>query len=318
MEEGKKNIEQEQAKPAALHSEAQSAEQEVSRPDVLNYDDICRMVPALAGKKRLVNVLMKFIGLDKVNALHTLAYKEVGPASPQRMLKELELGLDVENEETLAKMASEGAFITVSNHPLGALDGIALIALVGKHRPDFKVMVNMILNYISSMRPNFIAVDALASNDPKKRAVSVRGIAEALHYVRDGHVMGFFPAGAVSKFRWNLHIVDRQWQTSVMRIIQKAKVPVLPIYFHDRNTLFFNILGVIDWRLRTMRLPREVFSQRRGSNMRISVGQPISPEEIAAHSSPEELGAFLKEKTYALRGWKKRHSGTQSHSTNEE
>ena len=308
MEEEKKNIEatqQEQTKPAAQTDDAQGAQQECPRPDVLNYDDICRMAPALAGKKRLVTSLMRFIGLNKVNRLHGTVYKEEGPASPQRMLKELELELDVENEETLAKMASEGAFITVSNHPLGALDGIALIALVGKYRPDFKVMVNMILNYISSMRPNFIAVDALASNDPKKRAVSVRGIAEALHYVREGHVMGFFPAGAVSKFRWDLHIVDRPWQTSVMRIIQKAKVPVLPIYFHDRNTLFFNILGVIDWRLRTLRLPREVFSRRRGSKMRISVGQPITAEEIAAHSSPEELGLFLKEKTYAMRGWKK-------------
>ena len=72
--------------------------------------------------------------------------------------------------------------MTVSNHPFGALDGISLIRIVGERRPDFKVMVNMVLNHISAMRPNFIAVDALASDDPKKKAVSMRGIREALMF----------------------------------------------------------------------------------------------------------------------------------------
>ena len=303
MEE-EKNItaQAEQVTDKPLHTDINTDE---PRPDVLNYDDICRMAPFFKGKERLTKALMRFLGLHKINALHSLAYKEKGPACPARLLKELELTLDVDNEQVLEQIAKQGAFITVSNHPMGALDGIALIALVGKYRPDFKVMVNMILNYISGMRQNFIAVDALASKDPKKRAVSVRGIAQALRHVREGNALGFFPAGAVSKFRWNLRIEDRAWQPSVMRIIQKARVPVIPIYFHDRNTLLFNILGLIDWRLRTLRLPREVFGRRRGSKMRISVGQPIMPDEIATHTAPDELGAFLKQQTYALRGTKK-------------
>lgn len=276
------------------------AEEPQVRPDVLNYDDIRKMVPFLDGKPRLVKWLMKFIGLHKVNWLHGICYDKPGVECPTAMLENLGLELDVEGEEILDRMPATGGFITVSNHPLGALDGISLISLVGKRRPDFKVMVNMILNYISGMRQNFIAVDALASNDPVKRAVSVRGIAAALYHVRTGHAMGFFPAGAVSKLRWNLRVEDRTWQPSVMRIIQKAKVPVVPIYFHNRNTVFFNILGVIDWRLRTLRLPREVFC-RRGRKIRISVGEPIDPKTIAQFETPEELGKYLKAQTYALR-----------------
>lgn len=267
------------------------------RPDVINYDDIRKMAPALDGKPKLVNRLMRLLAIDKINALHAVSCNTPGVAAPQAMLRALGITLDVENREILDTLPKQGGFITVSNHPLGALDGIALIALIGQYRPDFKVMVNMILNYITSMRPNFIAVDALQSNDPAKRAVSVRGIAEALHHVKDGNALGFFPAGAVSKLRPNLRIIDRDWQPSVMRIITKAKVPVVPIYFHDRNGWFFNLLGVIDWRLRTLKLPSEVFRKRK--TLRISIGKPILPEEIAAHT--DDLATFLKDATYAMR-----------------
>ena len=195
----------------------------------------------------------------------------------------------------------EGAFITVSNHPFGALDGISLINVVGNRRPEFKVMVNMVLNYISAMRPNFIAVDALASDDPKKKAVSMNGIKQAIMQVRRGNPIGFFPAGAVSKVNIKGELEDRDWQPTIIRLIQQMKVPVVPIYFHGSNSWWFNFLGVVCWQLRTLRLPAEVF-RKKGKTLHISIGDPISVEEQLAHAgSVEELGKFLKDKTYALR-----------------
>ena len=61
---------------------------------------------------------------------------------------------------------------------------------------------------------------------------------------------------------------------------------------------------MIDWRLRTLKLPSEVF-RRKGDTFRISVGQPILPETIAEHSTAEDLGVFLKQQTYAMRHWNK-------------
>ena len=173
---------------------------------------------------------------------------------------------------------------------------------MGHRYPDYKVMVNMILNHIGALRGNFIAVDALASNDPAKRAVSVKGIADAMRHVKQGHPLGFFPAGAVSKLTWGMRIEDREWQPSVIRIIQKLKVPVVPIYFHGHNSWFFTLLGMIDWRLRTLRLQREVFNKK-GYEFRVSVGDIISPEELAKYETPEELGVFLKQQTYKLKKW---------------
>jgi len=269
---------------------------------VLDYDDIRKMVPWFDGKPRLVDFLSRLLAIDKVNWIHDHNCDTPGVPFTAGLLNDLNITIKVRGQEVLDNLP-QGGFITVSNHPFGALDGIMLIKTVGERRDDFKVMVNMILNYISAMRPNFIAVDALQSDDPAKRAVSMRGITEAMRHVREGHPLGFFPAGAVSKFTRDLHIEDREWQPSVIRLIQKLKVPVIPIYFHGHNSLTFTILGMIDWRLRTLKLPSEVF-RRKNDTFRISVGQPIQPDVIAQHSDVSELADFLKQQTYAMRHWK--------------
>ncbi|MDE6278021.1 MAG: 1-acyl-sn-glycerol-3-phosphate acyltransferase [Muribaculaceae bacterium] len=274
------------------------------RPDVLNYDDIRTMVPALDGHPKLVNWLLRFLSVDKVNRVHRACCDTPGPEFTTRLLSEqFGITLRVDNEEILDHLP-EGAFITVSNHPLGALDGIALIHLVGSRRPRFKVMVNMILGHITAMRPNFIAVDQSASTDPAKRAVSVAGIRAALKQLAQGEPLGFFPAGAMSKTDWHYRTVDREWQESVLQIIWRAKVPVIPIYFHDKNSLWCNILGHIFWQGRSLRIPAEVF-RKVGKTLHISVGEPISPEEQKAHAeNPMELGKYLRQKTYELRKYK--------------
>ncbi|MDE7459286.1 MAG: lysophospholipid acyltransferase family protein [Muribaculaceae bacterium] len=272
----------------------------IVRPDVLNYDDIRRLVPKLDGHEKLVNWLLHFLSVDKVNRVHSNCCDTPGPEFTRRLLfDEFKMTLRVDNSELLDHLP-EGAFITVSNHPFGALDGIALIYLIGSRRPEFKVLVNMILNQISAMRPNFIAVDPLASDDPSKRAVSVNGIRQALRQLRDGKPVGFFPAGAMSKSTLRHGIQDREWQKSVLQIIHRAKVPVIPIYFHGGNSWWCNFLGHVCWPARSLRLPAEVF-RKNGTEMHVSIGDPITVEQQELHnSSAEELGKFLREKTYEL------------------
>ena len=272
------------------------------RPDVLNYDDLRQMVPQLDGHPKLVNALLKFLSVDKVNDVHRRNCDTPGPEFVKRMLiDDFKIKLKIGNEQVLDHLP-EGAFVTVSNHPLGALDGIALIYMITRRRPEYKVMVNMILNKISAMRPNFIAVDAWASNDSAKRAVSVRGIMEALRQLKNGKPVGFFPAGAMSKTNCKYKTVDREWQASVLEIIYRAKVPVIPIYFHDKNSLWCNFLGHAFWQARSLRLPAEVF-RKVGKTLHISVGDPISVEEQLANSTDaKSLGTYLRAKTYALRG----------------
>lgn len=269
-------------------------------PVVLGYDEIVALAPQLKGKRRLVEGLIHFLSIDKCNDMHSRLCDTPGPDFCRRMLDELDIKLKIDNAELLDHLP-EGPFVTVSNHPFGALDGVTLIDLIGSRRPEFKVMVNMTLNYISALRPSFIAVDSLASDDPVKKAVSVRGIKEAMSRIRNGHPVGFFPAGAVAKLNGHLRLEDREWQPTVIRLIKKMNVPVIPIYFHGSNSWWFNFLGIVSWQLRTLRLPAEIFKKAH-KTIHISIGNPISVEEQNAHSgSLEELGLFLREKTFELR-----------------
>ena len=269
---------------------------------VLDYNDIATMVPKLKGKEKFVNRVLRWLKVDKVNWLHDHNCDTPGHPFTDGLLRDLDITLRIDNEQVLDNL-QQGAFITVSNHPFGALDGISLINIVGKRRPQFKVMVNMVLNYISAMRPNFIAVDAYQSDDPKKKAVSMVGIKSAIQQVRSGEPIGFFPAGAVSKItKWKLQ--DREWQENIIRLIMQLKVPVVPIFFHGRNSAMSHILGLIDWRLRTMRLPTEVF-RKKGSTIHVSIGDPISVEEQKQHmGSIEEFSKYLRERTYSLKSCK--------------
>jgi len=266
---------------------------------VLDYNDIASLAPVLAGHEKLVNRILHWLSVDKVNAVHDKYCDNPGPEFARNLLKDFDIKLKVDGQEVLGNLP-EGAFITVSNHPFGALDGISLISLIGSIRPDFKVMVNMVLNHISAMRPNFIAVDALASDDPAKKAASMKGIKEAIMQVRRGKPIGFFPAGAVSKINRQLRIEDREWQPSIIRLIRQLKVPVVPIYFHGHNSTFFNILGLISWQLRTLRLPTEVW-RKCHSTIHISVGDMIKTDEYLKYDTDEALGKFLKGKTYEMR-----------------
>lgn len=271
-----------------------------AKRDVLNADDIMQMVPKLRKHPRLVNRLVKFLWLDKVNAIHENNIDHPGPEFVRGLLNDLDIKLKVDNEQVLDHLP-QGAFITVSNHHFGALDGIILIDLVASRRPRYKVMVNMILNHIRGMRPNFIAVDAMASDDPKKKAVSMKGIKEVIRTVRSGEPVGFFPAGAVAKVNWRLRLKDRRWQPNIIRLIDQLNVPVIPIFFHGSNSWWFNFLGITVWQLRSLRHPAEVF-RKRGKTFHVTIGDPISVEEQAQHkASLEEFGQFLRDKTYSLR-----------------
>ena len=140
------------------------------KPDILDYDDIRKMVPFFDGKPKLVKWLFHLFDMDDANWIHGHNCHTPGVPFCTGVLKDLNATITYDNGEVLDNLP-EGAFITVTNHPFGAVDGVMMIHIIGTHRPDYKFMVNMMLSKIGGMMPNFITVDALASDDPAKRAV---------------------------------------------------------------------------------------------------------------------------------------------------
>ena len=264
---------------------------------VLDADDVKRMVPWLKSDA-FINALLKWLNVVRVNKLHSDNCHKQGADFTDGILNDLNIKLEIDGEDIL-KNLPEGAFVTLSNHPYGAIDGIAVISVFARYRQDYKVMVNQFLSYIHAMRTNFISVQP-HSNSEAARKVSMNGIREAMQHVRDGKPIGFFPAGAVSKLKRDLTTEDRDWQPSIIRLVKQFKKPVVPVYFYGRNSLMFYFLRSITYLLSSARLPTEVM-KKEGTTIRVAIGKPIMPEEYAHIEDLEELGRFFKAKTYELK-----------------
>ncbi len=267
---------------------------------VVDIGDLERMSPVFRGKQGnlLAGRIIKMFALDRVNALYQRCCEYKGAAFASALLQDLGVQYRIGNSERLEQLP-EGAFITISNHPYGGLDGIMLIDLMAHIRQDFKLMVNKLLSLIEAMEVNFISVRP-QGNKKLVPTANLNGIRETLGHLQEGHPMGFFPSGAVSDFRFSsLRVQDRPWQDSVVKLIQKAKVPILPIRFFDGNSPFFYFLGTINWRIRLIRMPREVFNKST-QFPRLGVGKLISVEEQSRYGNTEDFGALLRRSVYNM------------------
>ena len=200
-------------------------------------------------------------------------------------------------EEDLKRLPKDGAYITVSNHPLGGIDGILLLKLMLEREPNFKIIANFLLHRIEPMKPYIMPVNPF--DDHKDVKSSVIGIKETLRHLRDGKPLGMFPAGEVSTYKDGKIMVDKPWEEGAIKVIRKAQVPVVPIYFHAKNSRFFYFLSKISDTLRTAKLPSELLTQK-NRVIKVRIGKPISVAEQNEYETIEAYSEFLRKKTYML------------------
>lgn len=245
--------------------------------------------------------LLKWIGVDKVNQIHAKYCHLHGAAFTSALLSDpmMDVKYEIHGAERLNSLPP-GAFVTVSNHPVGSLDGIILIDIFASRRDDFCVMVNGVLTKIGAMKDNFISVVPRTDPEAAPNQANVNGVRIALGHLKDGHPAGFFPAGAMSFMNKRKQIRDLPWTHNVIRLIRKANVPIYPVYFDCRNSRFFYRLGKINWRLRIFRVPSEAFNKR-GQTLHVHIREPLSPEVLRQYRDDNELANFLYHTTYGDR-----------------
>ena len=250
------------------------------------------------GHRRAEHVL-RMLAVDRINRVYDNSGAWTGAEFTSRLLDDIGVKYAVGNAHRLKELP-EGAFITISNHPYGGIDGIMTIDLMARLRPDYRFMVNRILSLVKTLEGNFISVVPAGNRKTAIKAASLKGIREALEHLRAGHPLGFFPSGAVSDFTLrDMKVRDRKWQESIIHLIRKTGVPVLPIRFFDKNSPFFYFLGLINWRIRLLRLPSEVFNKQ-NRVQRIGIGELITPGELSSLPDLAALGEFLRKKVYGM------------------
>jgi putative hemolysin len=241
-------------------------------------------------------MLMKVLKISTLNKIYDHNKHLEDVAFLNGILDEMEIKFEIP-EEDLKRLPKDGAYITISNHPLGGIDGILLLKLMLEREPNFKIIANFLLHRIVPLKKYIMPVNPFENHKDAKS--SVVGIKETLRHLSDGKPLGIFPAGEVSTYRDGKLVVDKPWEEGALKLIRKAKVPVVPIYFHAKNSRLFYWLSKIDDTLRTAKLPSELLTQR-DRVIKVRIGKPISVNEQNEIESFEEYSEFLRKKTYML------------------
>lgn len=244
----------------------------------------------------LATFLMEIMKINHVNEAFAQAQHLEGVQFIDKILDILGIHVEIDESE-LKNIPRKGAFIAIANHPYGGVEGLVLLKVLCMVRPEAKLMANFLLKKIPNLSEFFIAVNPFENIE---HSSSVSGIKTTLSLLNDGIPIGIFPAGEVSTFKISSRqVTDKLWHPVVGKIVSKAKVPVLPIYFKGNNGLLFNILSLIHPTLRTAKLPSELFNKQ-GHVIKVRVGKPIAPSEINTISSPAKILTYLRAKTYSL------------------
>ncbi|CAM1339033.1 GNAT family N-acyltransferase [Tenacibaculum aestuarii] len=241
-------------------------------------------------------LLMKVLRISKANEVYNKHKHKKDLPFLNGLLDEFQIEFEIP-EEDLKRIPKEGPFITISNHPLGGIDGILLLKLLLEHRADYKIIANFLLHRIEPLKPYVMPVNPFENHKDAKS--SVAGVKNALLHLREGKPLGLFPAGEVSTYRDGKLMVDKEWEQGAVRLIKKANVPVIPIYFHAKNSQLFYTLSKISDTLRTAKLPSELLSQK-NRVIKVRIGKPISVKDQDAYPEIPEFYQFLRRKTYML------------------
>lgn len=260
------------------------------------------MHPIFKGKfgGGIVNLLFPLLGVDELNLIYDQSKHLTGCEFASDVLNKMRITRALENQTVLEQFAGK-PFITVSNHPYGHIDGVIMASVLGELRSDYKMMVNWLLTQIDTMEDLFIGVNPFPKgNKLSQAASSVSGLKQCMEHLQEGHPLGLFPAGGVSRPDLRGKVMDRAWQSSSIRLIKNAEVPVIPVYISGSNSFFYQLLGHIGWKTRSVWLLREL-RNKRGKTISIRFGTPVLPEEIASFSSLKDLERHLYTQTYSLR-----------------
>jgi len=244
----------------------------------------------------LAALLMELMKINEVNKLFDQAQPKQGPEFVDAILEGCGIKIEYDERE-LKNIPATGSFIAIANHPYGGIEGMVLLKLLCTVRPDAKLMANFLLKKIPNLSDYFIAVNPFENVE---HSSSISGLKNTLELLANGTPIGIFPAGEVSTYKVDKQqVTDRMWHPVVGKIIAKAKVPVVPIYFHGNNGLLFNLLSLIHPALRTAKLPSELFNKH-GHTIRLRIGKPINIEDIPEYTNSTKLLSFLRARTYAL------------------
>jgi putative hemolysin len=250
----------------------------------------------------LQRILERLFGLTRLDAVYDLAMRIHVPqveSMMQTITRALDLRLIVSRDE-LRQIPAEGPLIVVANHPTGAMEGIALSALLDGIRPDSRTLSH---NWFKRY-PRIVA--KMFPVDPSKNKAAIRAnrktARKAISWVNDGGLLTLYPAGEVARFDFrSCAPKDPIWRTGAARIVHATEATVVPVNIEGSNSALFYALSALHPRLGALLLIFELFRQR-GKPIRARIGEPIPFNAIPPGGKMRDTVQFLRQSVDALAG----------------
>lgn len=261
--------------------------------EIVKTEDVMK---GLKVSKPIAKGIMKLLKLDQLNAVYDRACPNKDLELLEAVLKNEGIVLDFDENE-LKNIPEYGPFIAVANHPFGFWDGLLFVYLLNKARKGTMVTANFLLKRLEAISHYIIEVNPFEGKGKKRMGAG----AKVLKALSEGTPVGLFPAGEVSTYYdgFSKPVRDKEWGISSMRLVHKAGVPVVPVYFFGSNSSMFHYLGKIHPLLRTLRLPTE-FMKKRNQTIKVRIGKPIPIEKLHSFENEEEMGLYIRKQLYSL------------------
>lgn len=263
--------------------------------------DIEKIVRARKGGDKIpgfvLRWLKKFIHQDFINAYLEQGY--MGGEFCHHCLEYLDIKMEVEGLENL-DLVPEGKHITMaSNHPLGGVDGVAMLGVMyDRYKDNIRLMVNDFLMNIEGIAPVCIPINKIGGQ--------ARGLADTINEAYESeNEMLIFPAGICSRKQKDGTIQDKEWKKNFIQQSVRTGRYIIPVHFIARNSDRFYRVTKISDRLKMKFnpamafLPDELYRAQH-KTFKVIIGKPIAPETFDSSRRPQEWAQWVREQAYGL------------------
>ena len=253
--------------------------------------------------KSLIKIAKRIVHQDYINEfLEKNAHKK-GFEFVDAVLDHFDFDYKVSSND-IQNIPSSGKVVIVANHPLGGLDGLCLLKLVGQVRKDVKIVANDFLGGIDNLDSLFIQIDNFKNRQSKK---DIKAIYDCIN---NEEAVIIFPSGEVSRASAK-GIKDPAWNKGFLNFASHCNAPILPILVDGKNSRFFYTVSILNRTFSTLLLSNEMF-KKKSKKIDIKIGELIPTEHIKPKGLTKKYIVNLyKKHLYALKKGKKSYFQTQ-------
>ena len=254
-------------------------------------------------KRMVVRGIERLTGQPKLERLYRAWSAEddhTGDHIFKAGLRLMNITVDV-NKQGLLKAPTSGPLLIIANHPFGVVDGLAIMDLALRIRPDVKIMVHSLLCKPPEAKEYLLPVDF--SGTHAARATSAATRRRTIDWLERGHCVVIFPSGGVATAQepFTGQATDSAWHAFVARLALVPELKVLPMFFHGQNSRLFQIASHMHYALRIALLFRES-ARRMGGSIAVTVGAALDASGLPHAQGRKAVVNHLRKVTFALGG----------------